>query len=196
MKVMANRITSNSRYSHFLLLLFATTVCAPLSVADERDELRIDIALSIFPRVIAVDRQFRDKLTSQNQVRLAFVYSNDQKKAKKLADLMLIKRSSIANAKIIVEAVSITELLTLNPHKYAAIFVAEILTDAEVAVLVGLSVTQSRILFSPFNGDVERGVTIGLMITSRVWPYLNMKTISEAGISLNSLLVKYAKRYE
>jgi len=193
---MEKHITSISCYKQMSILFFATCLCAPLWAASERDELRIDIGLSIFPRVLAVDTQFQDKLTTQNQVRLAFVYSHDQKKANYLADLMLEKRSIIANAKVITEAVSIKELLKINPHKYAAIFVAEKLADEQMTVLVGISVTRSRILFSPFIGDVERGVTIGVMITSRVWPYLNMNTMKEAGINLNVLLVKYAKRYE
>lgn len=181
-----------------ILCIFFVVVAIPGAVwaASEVDELRIDIGLSIFPKVIAVDTEFKKKLTAKNRVRLAFVYLRDRKKAVYLAKLMLEKRSTIASAIVVADAISINELLKLKPNKFAAIFVAEKLSEADFAELVGISVAQNRILFSPFLGDVERGATIGIMITSRVWPYLNMNTIAESRLRLNELLIKYAKHYE
>ncbi|MFV2054922.1 MAG: hypothetical protein ACC707_00580 [Thiohalomonadales bacterium] len=174
-----------------LLSAFGTTWAV-----SEKNGQRIDIGLSIFPRVLAVDNDFRHKLTAQGQVKIAFVYSTDQKGAEKLARLILRQRSTIANVSVDAVAISIDALLRKKDQEFSALFIAEKLSNVEIAELVELGSSNSRIIFSPFFGDVERGVTIGIMITSRVWPYLNMQTIADSHIKLNELLIKYAKHYK
>jgi hypothetical protein len=51
-------------------------------------------------------------------------------------------------------------------------------------------------MFSPFVGDVERGATAGIAITSRVKPFFNVKTLKRADIDINPILMKLSKRYE
>ena len=179
-----------------ILILCGTGFTRYILAASERDELRVDIGLSIFPRVLAVDHHFRHKLSKNKNVKIAFVFSSDKKKAEQLAALMLEQRAAIANAPLKTVAISLDQLLILQFNDFSAIFVSEKLSRTEIAELVDLSISKSRIVFSPFIGDVERGATVGIMITSRVWPYLNMQTIDDSHINLNELLIKYAQRYE
>ena len=52
------------------------------------------------------------------------------------------------------------------------------------------------IVFSPFEGDVERGVQCGIAVQARVRPFLNMKSLKSAGVSLKPFFLKVAKKYE
>ena len=59
-----------------ILILFVAVVEAAnnLDYANEEEKRRVDISLSIFPRIVAVDNNFRSKLGSENKVQLVFLY--------------------------------------------------------------------------------------------------------------------------
>ena len=48
----------------FLVMLSTMT---GVSLADENTDRRVDISLSIFPRIVAVDNHFRDKLNADKK---------------------------------------------------------------------------------------------------------------------------------
>jgi hypothetical protein len=180
----------------YLLLGLGLLFLISDAIASEVNERRIEIGLSLFPRVLAVDMQFHNKLNDDKKARLAFVYVHDKDKATLLAKMLASKNSIIANVPVRAVAVSVDELKEKSSQRFTGMFVVEKLSTGNVEQAIQYSVKNSVILFSPFSGDVERGVSIGLLITSRVWPYLNNKTIKNAGIQLNELLVKISKQYE
>ncbi len=49
------------------------------------------------------------------------------------------------------------------------------------------------ILYSPFEGDVERGVTAGLSIEAKVLPFVNQRTLEASGVELKPFFLKVAK---
>jgi hypothetical protein len=60
-------------FTAVLLFLTVAVFAANLGYADEEDQRRVDISLSIFPRIVAVDNHFREKLVSKNKVQLLFL---------------------------------------------------------------------------------------------------------------------------
>jgi len=51
------------------------------------------------------------------------------------------------------------------------------------------------VLYSPFDGDVERGAAAGLCIEAKVQPFLNMPALQAAGVEIKPFYVKVARVY-
>ena len=158
--------------------------------ADEVDERRIQISLSIFPRIIAVDNEFRAKLTKDNRANLIFLYATSKNKAKELAATLQTKIKNVAGMEFNSTAMSLRELFDIGKELPTAIYITESLSADQLDRVMEFANNNQRIVFSPLLGDVERGVTAGISITSRVKPYFNMQTLKNAGIEINALLMQ------
>ena len=171
-------------------------VLIPFSYANESIDRRVQISLPLFPRIVAVDSKFQNKLTDGNKARLVFVYDRDKAKAKELAKTVGKANKNIVNVRVDAVHVPIVEQLSADTLTPTAIFVAEPLGEADFKELVLYSINKGIIVFSPYSGDVERGATVGLVITSRVFPYFNNHTLESSGIEINPILLDMSKRYE
>ena len=176
-----------------LLVLFGLN---SVSLANESTDRRVQISLPLFPRIVAVDNKFQDKLTADNKARLVFVYDKNRNKAKELAKTVGKANKNIVNVKVDTVSIPLVEQLKDNTLTPTAIFVAEPLGEADFKELVLYSINKGIIVFSPYSGDVERGATVGLAITTRVFPYFNNHTLESSGIEINSILLDMSKRYE
>lgn len=176
-----------------LVVMLVTTV--GWVVADETDNRRIDISLSIFPRIVAVDNQFREKLDADKKAYLLFVYDKDDKYASELVDRVQKNNANIGGMYVAAKAVSIADDL-VEGSPPTAMFIVEKLDDAQLKKVMAFSNKTNRLLFSPFSGDVERGVTVGISVTNRVKPYFNLTSLRESKVSINALLMKMSKRHE
>jgi hypothetical protein len=54
-------------------------------------------------------------------------------------------------------------------------------------------VERGVILYSPFEGDVERGATAGVSIQSKVQPFVNAGTLKSSGIALRRFYLDHAR---
>ena len=166
------------------------------SFAAESTDRRVQISLPLFPRLVAVDNGFQNKLTEDNRARLVFVYDRNKTKAKELASSVGRSNKNIVNVKVDTVSMPLVEQLKANSLTPTAIFVAEPLGETDFRDLVLYSINKGIIVFSPYSGDVERGATVGLSITSRVFPYFNSQTLKSSGIQINPILLEMSKRYE
>lgn len=169
---------------------------AGLVFSSDTDERRVKISLSIFPRVIIVDDHFRDKVTDNNVINLAFVYDKDRARAQDLRKLFLKKSQTVAGMTLKVKPVAADNVTDLEEPSFTALFVTERIGDEQFGKLVEYATRRHLVLFSPFSGDVERGATAGISVTSRVKPYFNIGTLERSQIEINSLLMNMSKRYE
>ena len=176
--------------------LLVLLVLIPVGYANESTDRRVQISLPLFPRIVAVDSKFQNKLTGGNKVRLVFVYDRDKAKAKELARTVGKANKNIVNVRVDAVPMPIVEQLSADALTPTAIFVAEPLGEADFKELVMYSINKRIIVFSPYSGDVERGATVGLVITSRVFPYFNNHTLESSGIEINPILLDMSKRYE
>lgn len=185
------------RLVRWALILLAAVSCAFAGwvMADEADSRRVDISLSIFPRIVAVDNNFRDKLNVDNKAYLLFVYDKNEKYAEQLADRMQEGNANIGGMQVVAKALGVAaELEEVDPP--TAIFIVEKLTEAQLKKVMDYSNKTHRLVFSPFLGDVERGVTVGISVTNRVKPYFNLPSLRQSKVSINALLMKMSKRHE
>ena len=181
-----------------IILFFAMGVVADnLGYADEEEKRRVDISLSIFPRIVAVDNDFRSKLDSKNKVQLIFLFSESKDQAKSLVETLISENKNIGGMGVRARTLSVGELLSSSGDDYStAIFLAERISDSDLKKVMEYAEKRNRIVFSPFTGDVERGVTVGISVTNRVKPYFNLQTLKRSGVVINALLMKMSKRYE
>ncbi|MGD8566580.1 MAG: hypothetical protein PVJ39_00645 [Gammaproteobacteria bacterium] len=177
------------------LVLMASCVISSC-FATEATERRVKISLPLFPRIVAVDANFHAKLTADNRVRLVFIYDRNKSRATELAAIVKENNSNIVNIKVESVPLPLEEQLKDTAVTPTAIFVAEPLGEADFKELVGYGINKGIIVFSPYSGDVERGATVGLAITSRVFPYFNNNTLKASGIKINPLLLEMSKHYE
>lgn len=180
-----------------LVLVFVCGLLVSAAVsANEAADRRIQISLPIFPRIVAVDLGFQKKLLPKDKVLLIFLYETDKANAMKLVELLKDKLSNVAGFKFTARAVSVRDQLAGTAAVPTAMYLAEHFAEQTFMSVLEYSVTQHRILFSPFAGDVERGATAGISITSRVKPFFNIKTLKRADITINPVLLKLSKRHE
>jgi hypothetical protein len=181
----------------WLGLVFVYGILAFTAVsANEAADRRVQISLPIFPRIVAVDDNFKKKLMPKDKVLLVFLYESDKDNAVKLAESLRAKLNNVAGLKFTAQAVSVRDQLADTNSVPTALFVTERFSEKTFVPVLEYSVKQQRILFSPFVGDVERGATAGISITSRVKPFFNVKTLQRAEIKINPVLMKLSKRHE
>ena len=179
-----------------LILIIAGCCITGIASANENMDRRVQISLSLFPKIVAVDNGFKTKLTGENKVRLVFVYDRNKFKANELAEELQKSSRNIENVAIDSISVPLDEQLQDYSVSPTAIFVAEPLGEEDFKRLVLYGIKKRVIVFSPFSGDVERGATVGLSITTRVFPYFNNNTLQESGLDINPVLLEMSKRYE
>ena len=75
------------------------------------------------------------------------------------------------------------------------VFITEPL-DQRLPELVELAGQQRVLLFSPFKGDVELGVTTGFQVTDKVLPLVNMASLKESKIQLKAFFLRIAVKHE
>ncbi|MBK9654431.1 MAG: hypothetical protein IPO66_02775 [Rhodanobacteraceae bacterium] len=76
------------------------------------------------------------------------------------------------------------------------LFLATPLTETQLARAVDWSIRNQVILYSPFEGDVERGATAGLSIEAKVLPFVNQHTLSASGVELKPFFLKVARVHQ
>lgn len=192
-------LASLRQLSRIWILVFGLMLgvgIASLGYADETEKRRVDISLSIFPRVIAVDNNFPEKVTDDEKVLLLFIYDRDKKTAEELTQRMEGDNSNIGGMGLSVGVMQAGELSRHKQDTPTALFLAERLERGQFTEVMKYAEKNNRLVFSPFSGDVERGASVGISVTNRVKPFFNLPVLKRSGIVIHPLLIKMSKRYE
>ncbi|MDX8395521.1 MAG: hypothetical protein R8K22_03810 [Mariprofundaceae bacterium] len=164
--------------------------------AAEHEDRRVQIGLNLFPNIISVDQNILSKQTKDGKIRLLLVYENDPHAAEYLAEELKQKVKTIRKIDVQLDIVD-SEFIRHGKYADAAgVFIVEELSQGRFLKILSFSIRNHIILFSPFSGDVERGATIGLSISSKILPYYNASTLKKSEISFHPVFLKVAKRYE
>lgn len=160
------------------------------------DEYRFRVALKLFPRIAATDQKLKEKLGDNGKIYLLIIYINKQEQARQLIEILSDDIPRIGK-------IDIEYRYSNRLYKYygpdqlpTAIFLAEPLSTADLNKLMEYSQKYHRLVFSPFEGDVERGVTAGIYISNKITPYFNKKAMSMADINLHQSLLRVSTHYE
>lgn len=176
-----------------ILCLLAGLLPATL-YADETERMRTQVGLKLFPTLLAADQAISQKQTHDGKLLLLLVYRDRKKPTIQLAK-QLARIETIRGIPILTRVVTISELSEQPMEEVAGIFLAENL-NGEIDTVISLSESYSLISFSPFRGDVERGILGGIYISEQILPYINGPTLQASKISLKPFYLKVAKKYE
>lgn len=178
-----------------LVIIVATLGVATFSGSDEFTDRRITAGAKIFRALLAADMDIEEKVGRDRCLTICLLYNNDTTNAEKAAEVLLNRSDNrIRNIDIRLETLPIEKCL--NQKNTAAIFLTQLVDDAKLKNLIAQSREQKIAVFSPFEGDVERGVQSGIAVESRVRPYVNMRALQYSGIRLKSFFLRVAKQYE
>lgn len=162
------------------------------SQAQEALSPRLQIGISILPAIIAANKRLASKDGQVLSINL--VYQNNQHLAEQLRP-RLENIGKIRKHMVQIKTTSLADLLASDPAPTGAIFIAEPITD-DLDDLLSFVQQQKLLLFSPFEGDVERGVATGFRVTDKVLPMVNMTSLKQSNIQLKAFFLRVAVKHE
>jgi hypothetical protein len=172
------------------LPLLAVGLANPmLCAADDRLTRRTRAGARLFRALLAADLGLNDRTAADGHLDV-LVYARDQKFGEEIAALIAPKDKgeAIRGAKLRISVDA--ELPGTTPD---GIFIASPLDNEQLQSWIAFCRRARAILYSPFEGDVERGVMAGLSIEATVQPYLNEQALGEAQIKLKPFFLRVAK---
>ena len=199
---MSKQLNIVSSISHRLrwaavAVLYCVCLITALHVdAGEAEERRVRISLEIFPRIVAVDLDLSSKLSTSDTLRLFVLFEHDVETARHVAGQMKNSFTNIGGLAVEFVVQDTQQAVTAGMDKPAAVFLSDQLSDDVFAALMKTAIEHHVLVFSPFAGDVERGATVGIAISSRIKPYFNVPALVQSHININEKLLSISQRYE
>jgi len=176
-----------------LLITIPCILFAFPDIAISDEQKRLLIGIDLFPSFLASDQNIRNKKGRDNQLNIVILYQYDKTTADNMAQ-RLNSLGKIRGTPIKVIASSVYDLEHSKNQTIAGIFIAESMIPLES--IINKSIDNNFIIFSPFEGDVEKGATGGIYITERIVPYINMITLRRAKIEMKSFFLRVSKKYD
>ena len=181
-----------------LILLLLFSMVAPAKADDER---RVRSGLKLFRSVLAADRDLNRKQSIDGSLLVLMVYAQNADLVKQYGrDLQKLgvgaKKGRIRNFPVRVKVIHYSELSQYAERRIAGVFLGEPAPEDVIPKLVNFGINKPVVVYSPFHGDVHKGVLVGLVIDTRIHPLINMDTLKASKIRLKSFFLKVARKYE
>ena len=127
-------------------------------------------------------------------IRILIVYHDNKNYAEELAETLRgIER--IRGIPLNVETGLTSSLQQRNALSPFAIFVAQ-RSEEDIETIAQYGRQHGIITFSPFRGDVERGILSGIAISDRILPLINKQTLATMPSGLKAFFLRVAEIYE
>lgn len=167
-------------------------------VSDDFTDRRFTAGAKIFRALLAADVDIAQKKGTDGNLRLCLLYSNDAAKAEKVARTLQSRDDSrIRKIDVVAEVLPYNACINVDKEeRLAGIFLTESLSDENLKTLISYANKRNLIVFSPIEGDVERGVHSGIAVEARVRPYLNTEALRSADVRLKPFFIRVSKQYE
>lgn len=194
--------TAWSKKIHYLfhLIIFSVGVCYYNSgytqLNDNINDYRYQVALKLFPRIVATDQHIREKLSKNGKICLLIYYIDKKKRARKLMQILADDIPRIGKRDIEYRYTNQLDKYAASDKLPTAIFLAEPVNKSELKRLTEYAQKHHRLIFSPFEGDVERGIAAGIYISNKITPYFNKQALITADINLHQSLLSVSTQYE
>ena len=162
------------------------------SLAQDPMSPRLQIAVGMLPAIIVANKRQTNGDDKSRPVYL--VYRHDRHLAGQLQTAL--KRSGeTRQLELQVETIVLSELIDRIIPPASTIFIVEPMQN-NLQNLIEFARRQHVLLFSPFEGDVERGVATGFRVTDMVLPMVNMNSLKQSNIYLKAFFLRVAVKYE
>lgn len=158
--------------------------------ADSYDERRVRMGARLFRGMLAADVGLEKHKDAEGRLPL-LLYADDPALAAEISTLIAPPDSDKARLR---GMPLVLNAGTAAPAEgTAGIFLATRPSDEAFDRLLDWSVRHGVILYSPFEGHVERGAAGGLALEQKVRLYINAGTLKASGVELKPLVLKVAK---
>jgi hypothetical protein len=179
-----------------LLALLINTVNA-----NEEQEILVRNGLKMFRTILIADQDIEHKHNDENGIDIIFIYSGDLTRAQQLARKFVLMGRGATKGKIKDRPVSVhisTSLTQIRQQQLrpAGLFILDTLDEATLTDIVQYGLEYNIVTYSPFTGDVEKGILAGIIIDTRPRPFINRTTLQKSKLKLKSFFLKVAKLYE
>ncbi len=176
------------------LLLLVFCLFPKFVSADEREQRLIRAGLDLFPSLLAADLDITQKHNSEGKLLLVLLCIDKEKIEAEMAQ-HLMKIEKIRGIPIRVEISDDISFEFFSSHKPAGVFLLQPF-EQELVSIIQFTRKHSVIVFSPFEGDVKRGILGGIMVSDRILPHINMNALQLSGIRLKPFFLRVSERYE
>lgn len=174
-------------------------LAGPLLHADSEQDRRNEAGLRLFSTLLAADVDLQKKAGADGKILLVIYYSTDARGAEALAKSLRVTPSGepkkLGGLEVAVETTSDAGFHAYASRPPAGIFLAQPPAGPTLGSIVQYGIARRILVYSPFEGHVERGVAGGLAIGAQVRPYVNAATLAASQISLKPLVMKFVKVY-
>jgi len=163
--------------------------------ADDLADTRAELAARMFRAFLSADVDL-DKKAIDNRLVIVFLYNENRQRATSLASNFLGQAKdggTIHGFPLAVEYSSDISLAAYKSRVPAGIFLAQPVPAQTLRSIARYGIEHHVIVYSPFEGDVERGVLGGIAVEAQVRPYVNWATLSASNINLKELFFKVTK---
>lgn len=157
--------------------------------ADSQDERRVRTGARLFRSLLAADVAVERK--ARRGVLDVAVYAPAEDQADLVVPVIAPDGEAGKVRGLNLELRRIDAPDEANPPM--SVFLAAPLPAPELAALIDWSRRHKVLLYSPFEGDVERGVMAGLSIEAKVLPFVNSRALAAGGVELKPFFLKVAK---
>ncbi|MCB1916148.1 MAG: hypothetical protein KDG52_10570 [Rhodocyclaceae bacterium] len=194
---MTIRASTTRRLLSVQLMLIVLLFSLPSAslVAQSFGERRVHVGLKLFRTLVAADTESGEKLDAEGRLPVYLVYVDNGRDAREYARELAADMGKVRGAEVRIAVMPLAKLLTGAEIRPAAMFITQPLDERELARLVGYAIRQRAILFSPFEGDVEKGVLGGISVEATIRPLINMNTLRASRLAIKRFYLRVAKRY-
>lgn len=184
---MSNKTLSHSIRALLLFLLFSSNLYALHHLSP-----RLQIGINLLPAVMAANTSLKAIRDRSLGLTVWIVYENDRSLAQGAAN-RLSQVKTVRGLPLSTRLVSGEELLKSRPQNGSAVLLVE--ESNLLKELITFCTDQQVLLFSPFKGDVKKGVMSGFEVTNKVLPAINVPAIKKANIHLKAFFLRIAKKH-
>lgn len=178
----------------FLGVLLACNLVA-VAFADSFEDRRIRTGARIFRSLLAADTDLAAKSKTRAGVTVWVIGKGDALQMdvhELIASQTDPKRALIQNLPVKITAYAQFDQIPAASAPVAVFFVTPP-KEAEFKQWLAWSAKHRTVLFSPFEGHVERGMTAGISIQAKVQPLLNQSKMQAVELKLKPFFLRVAK---
>lgn len=176
-----------------LLGLLLSCILVAAAFADSFEDRRVRTGARIFRSLLAADMDLGSKSGAGVTI---WVIGNGDVLQQDVHELIASQsdptRARIQNLPVNITAYQRFEQVGPLPTPVAVFFVTPP-KEAEFKQWLAWSTKHHTVLFSPFEGHVERGMTAGISIQAKVQPLLNQRQMQAVKLRLKPFFLRVAK---
>lgn len=173
-------------------------VAAPVLAGPDEDR-RAQTGIRLFRSLLSADVGLAERTGADGKLLLVLFYTSDRERAVSLARVL---HGQGAAGPEPVRDLPVRIELTQDPGfggaaapSPAGIFLAQAPDPAALRAIVRYGIERGVVVYSPFEGHVEKGVLGGLSVEAQVRPYVNRETLASSRITLKPFFLKVTKVY-